>query len=252
MDKKKIIAISILPFMWFLYFIFELITGRVESNLYIVFNILICFVFSIVSYIIYKVCLNHINGFSKKTLLTIFFILFILDQGSKIIIKLFFFKKSFYMLDNFLSFNPIINTKGSWLNARFGTSVSFSLLIILNVLALILFFESYRYYKSLGFKDSWSDLCVVFIMAGCICSLIDKIFYGGSLDFIGISDLFIADLKDIYINLAIFLFILTIYLNDFLKDDKNSTLKDDFKSLIYFFRFIISDISKFLKNNFYR
>ena len=242
MQKKKLVAISILPFMWFLYFIFELITGRIESNLHIAFNILMFLIFAIVGYTIYKICSNHIYGFSKKTLWILFVILFILDQGSKIIIKFFFFHKNFYILGNFLSFHPIINTKGSWLNARFETGVNFSILIIFNILALILFFECYRYYKNLGFKDSWSDLCIVFIMAGCVCSLIDKLFYGGSLDFIGISDLFIADLKDIYINLAIFLFILTVYFNGFLKDDNNTTLKDDFKSIIKFFRFILTDI----------
>ena len=41
----------------------------------------------------------------------------------------------------------------------------------------------------------------LFILSGALCSLIDKIFYGGSLDFIGISNLFIADIKDLYISL---------------------------------------------------
>ena len=43
----------------------------------------------------------------------------------------------------------------------------------------------------------------LFILSGALCSLIDKIFYGGSLDFIGISNLFIADIKDMYINLGL-------------------------------------------------
>lgn len=37
-----------------------------------------------------------------------------------------------------LYFRPIINTDGSWLNARFGTSVSFPILITLNILAILI------------------------------------------------------------------------------------------------------------------
>ena len=85
-------------------------------------------------------------------------------------------------------------------------------------------------------------MCIVFIMAGALCSLIDKVFYGGSLDFIGISNLFIADFKDIYINLAILFFILCIYFNDYWKDDSTSTLKDDLASVKRFFIFAKNDL----------
>ncbi|SHF16068.1 signal peptidase II [Clostridium fallax] len=248
MNKKKLITIGILPFMWFLYFLFELITGRIQSNYHIFFNILMCVIFALTGYIIYTIGIKFPKGFSSKSLVILFFILFLLDQGGKLIIKLFFFHKDFYIIDNFLSFHPIINSEGSWLNARFGTNVSFGFLIFLNIIALIIFWEGYRYYKKLGHRDSWSDLCIVFIMAGCICSLIDKIFYGGSLDFIGISDLFIADLKDIYINLAVFLFILTVYFNGFLNDDEKSTLKDDIQSIKKFFKFIKEDIQSQFKS----
>ena len=55
-------------------------------------------------------------------------------------------------------------------------------------------------------KSFWIDMCFLFILCGALCSLIDKVFYGGSLDFIGISNLFIADIKDIYINLRFIIF----------------------------------------------
>ena len=60
-----------------------------------------------------------------------FFLL--LDQGIKIVIKLFYFNTNKTIINNMLYFNPIINTDGSWLNARFGTSVSFPLLIAVNI-----------------------------------------------------------------------------------------------------------------------
>ena len=82
----------------------------------------------------------------------------------------------------------------------------------------------------------------LFILSGAICSLIDKIFYGGSLDFIGISNLFIADIKDLYINLGLFFFIVLIYKEDFLNDDNNTTFKDDLKAIKRFLVFVKNDI----------
>ena len=44
-------------------------------------------------------------------------------------------------------------------------------------------------------------------MAGSICSLIDKLFWGGSLDFIQIPLFFTFDLKDCYLSLAVLIFV---------------------------------------------
>ena len=143
-----------------------------------------------------------------------------------------------------LSFNPIINTKGSWLNVRFNININFIMLILINFIALFLFYEIYKYYNNYYKKNFFVDLCYTFIIAGSACSLIDKIFYGGSLDFIGISNLFIADFKDIYINMAIFLFI-TITFNE-----NNNKIKDSTMQTKKISRFIIDDIKiNILKKN---
>ena len=89
-------------------------------------------------------------------------------------------------------------------------------------------------------------MCFVFIFAGALCSFIDKVFYGGSLDFIGISDLFIADLKDIYINIGLLFFIMSCYKSGFFNEEE-TTFKDDIKAIKDFFKFIKSDILRILK-----
>jgi signal peptidase II len=147
-----------------------------------------------------------------------------------------------------LSFNPIINTEGSWLNARFGTSVSFPILITLNIFAIVIFLEIYRYYLHKGNKDFWADMCFVFVTCGAICSLIDKVFYGGSLDFIGISNLFIADIKDLYINMGILFFALTMFNNGSLSSNESTSFKDDIQSLRKFLLFVIHDFSNKFKS----
>lgn len=242
MKNKKILTISILPLMWTLYLLFELLTGRINDFQTILFNILLIILFALVGLSIYKIGVKNENGFISKKLLILFSLLFLIDQGLKIIIKLFFFDKYIPIIPNMLYFSPIINTNGSWLNARFGTSVSFPILITLNIIAIFIFIEVYRYYLHKGNKDFWSDMCFIFVTCGAICSLIDKVFYGGSLDFIGISYLFIADIKDLYINLGILFFALTIFNNGYMSSQEDTSFKDDLQSLKRFLFFIKNDI----------
>lgn len=243
-NKEKWLTIGLLPIMWLLYFAFEIITGRVNDFYTLFMNLLLTTVFAFTGWVIYQFSVKYKKGFTSKTIIFIFLFLMLIDQGSKIIIKIFFFNDYVEIIKGFLSFDPIINTDGSWLNARFGLGVGFSALIILNVFAVILFIEVYRYYTSKGNKGYWSDMSFLFITTGALCSLIDKVFYGGSLDFIGISDLFIADIKDIYINLGILFFIMLIYIKGYFRDDENTTLKDDWNSIKKFFNFMKKDILK--------
>lgn len=243
MNNKKVFTISILPAMWIIYILFELFTGRITDFQTIFFNIMLILLFALVGLFTYSLGTKHENGLKFNVLLFLFLFFLLFDQGIKILIKLFWFNNDFPVISNMLYFRPIINTEGSWLNARFGTSVSFPILITLNIIAIIIFFEIYRYYLHNGKKDFWSDMCFIFINCGAICSLIDKIFYGGSLDFIGISNLFIADIKDIYINMGILFFALTMLNNGYLSSTESTTFNDDFQSLKKFFLFIINDIS---------
>lgn len=243
MKNKKVLTISILPIMWALYVLFELFTGRIIDFQTISFNIILILLFALVGLFTYKFGIKHENGFKSNILLLLFLFFFLLDQGIKILIKFLWFNNDFPIINGMLYFRPIINTDGSWLNARFGTSVSFPILITLNILAIFIFIEVFRYYLHKGNKDFWSDMCFIFVTCGAICSLIDKVFYGGSLDFIGISNLFIADIKDLYINLGILFFTLTMFNNGYLSSSEDTSFKDDLETLKKFLLFIRNDIS---------
>ena len=106
-------------------------------------------------------------------------------------------------------------------------------------------YNTFLKYKNI--KNFWTDLCFIFIFSGALCSLIDKLFYGGSLDFIGISDLFIADFKDIYINLGLLFFIMSCYKGGFFSQTEETSLKDDWNSIKKFLNFIKNDILQILK-----
>lgn len=240
-NKDKILTISILPLMWLIYFAFEIVTGRVKDFYTFITNLALIVLFALVGYIIYILSTKYSHGFSGKGVFKIFILLMIIDQGIKLIIKKFFFNDFHEIIKDFIYFDPIINTDGSWLNARFNVGVGFIPLIIINAIALFLFLEIYRYYLSKNPKNFWVDSAFIFITAGALCSLIDKVFYGGSLDFIGVSNLFIADIKDIYINIGLLFFIMFIYKTDYFKEDETS-FKDDIVSIKKFFIFIKKDL----------
>ena len=51
-DKEKLLIIGILPLMWFVYFLFELFTGRIKSLYDICLNLSLLFLFALVGWII--------------------------------------------------------------------------------------------------------------------------------------------------------------------------------------------------------
>ena len=249
MKHTKLLSIGVLPLMWTIYFLFELLTGRITSISSIIFNCILIILFSIVGYFIYTLSKKYMEGLSKRIIFFTLIISLIIDQSIKIIIKHFYFGKNIIFINDILSFSPIINSDGSWLNARFNTSISFTLLIIINFIALLLMYELFKYFLYKGYKSFWGDISFIFLFAGALCSLIDKIFYGGSLDFIGICNLFIADIKDIYINLGLYAFIICAYNSGYLTSEDDSTFKDDLNSIKLFLTFIKNNLLSKIKKH---
>lgn len=247
MKKEKFIACSLLPAFWVVYFLFELLTGRVKDFKQISFNIIFIILFALVGYFLYSLGKNFSKGISTKSILICLFTFVVIDQGIKLIIKRWFFDKSFVIINDILNFDPIINTQGSWLNARFGANVSFVALIIFNAVGLFFILEIYRYCVYKDYKCSWLDFAFIFMFSGAICSLIDKVFYGGSLDFIGVIPLFIADIKDIYLCIAIFFVFLFFYISKLLDEDDETSMKKDLTAIKTFFIFIKNDILNLIK-----
>ena len=91
MKNFKFLVIAILPIMWFIYFLFEFFTGRINNSTILIGNLILIILFALSGYIIYKLSLSFDSGFNKKNLFIIFLILMLLDQGSKIIIHFFYF-----------------------------------------------------------------------------------------------------------------------------------------------------------------
>lgn len=133
-------------------------------------------------------------------------ILIIADQTIKLIIRDNFMQLHFDIVGGLLYFQPLHNIKLSWINSLLGANVGFLPHVITNVIILVLLVWGRRYAASIRSIPLPLEYSFIFILAGAICSVIDKIFWGGSLDFIGLFSWFIFDTKDLYITVGITIF----------------------------------------------
>lgn len=141
----------------------------------------------------------------KKSFLNLIIILFIaLDQSIKLI---------FLNIEK-IGIIPVKNHAYSTFNQLFNINISIIGLIVINLILIMVSIWGYKIHiKSYG-KSLWSDFFIIFICSGLICSLLDKVFWNGSVDFINFSNLIIFDFKDVYLVMSIFLLIFEMILND--------------------------------------
>lgn len=132
-----------------------------------------------------------------------------LDQAVKLIIHFFWLTKDIDLIGPLLRFRPVQNTNLSWGGNFIPFLSGMEVTVFLNLLCIILYVSCYAYYRSRQ-KEPAKYAAFIFIcgLAGCLCSLIDKVFWGGSLDFIQIPRLFTFDLKDCYLSASLCLFVL--------------------------------------------
>lgn len=169
---------------------------------------------------------------NRKTWIGIFFLIAI-EQLIKIEINNKFLDKRFDILPPFLYFEPVFNRRYSWFNSMLQLGNGKWIHIIIASIMIILVYLFYRYLnKELG-KSKIVNVMFAFIFSGSICSLIDKIFWNGSLDYILVNGLFTFDLKDVYINIFNGLLILMmIFNNKTLKQIEGKNIFKDFTKYI--------------------
>lgn len=98
---------------------------------------------------------------------------------------------------------PFINKNElSIFNNEFGLGFSLSVLIVMNVICIIVAFFFYKYCSSKESINKYIIYAIQFLLIGSINSLIDKIVWKGSLDYVLLFST-ILDLKDIYLFIGV-------------------------------------------------
>lgn len=135
--------------------------------------------------------------------------LILADQIAKMIVSRFFMKYEFDIISNLIRFRPIQNTNLSYGGNFIDILSNFWVLILLNIFVLFVFVSGYLLYKQKRKTASISvKVVMIFGLSGSLCSLIDKVFWGGSIDFIQIPNFFTFDFKDCYLLIAEIMFII--------------------------------------------
>jgi len=157
-----------------------------------------------------------------------------IEQIIKIIIYNNFFERRFPILSPILYFEPVFNKHYSWFNSMFQLGVSKWIHIAFVSIMVALIYSFYRYLNDRVGTNKLINVMFAFLFSGATCSLIGKIFWDGSLDYILVKGFFTFDLKDVYLNIFNGLLILSLVLHN-----KSLNQLDDKKILKGFVRYIL-------------
>lgn len=170
------------------------------------------------------------KNISHRFIMILTTFLIVIEQGIKLVINGNYLENNDKIIEGFLYFNPMFNRDYSWFNSmlKLGIGKWFHIAFVgIVLIAIVLFY----FYMNKDTKTSrLVDTMYAFIIGGAFCSFVDKVFWDGSLDYILVKGYFTFDLKDVYINVFIGLFILLLILNyNQVKEvDENEVIKEYF------------------------
>lgn len=144
----------------------------------------------------------------KRTFLLLTAILFALDQGIKLYIHKNHFDANIKIIKDMFYLNPTFNRDYSWINSLFGLGMSKGIHVVLVGFILAMVVSIYLFIRHSNINTKTINIAFAFILAGGLCSFVDKVFWDGSLDYIYVVNQFTFDLKDVYVNVFIGLIIL--------------------------------------------
>lgn len=115
----------------------------------------------------------------------------------------------FDIIGKLLRFSPVQNTNLSYGGNFISILSNFWVMVLFNILVILLLISGYFFYKTKRQHTSYSVKVIITCgIAGTLCSLLDKVLWGGSLDFLQIPTVFTFDLKDIYLTIAEIIFVI--------------------------------------------
>lgn len=173
------------------------------------------------------------NKIGKKSFYIYAVLLIAIEQIIKLIINFNFLNHQVEIIPSMVYFKPVFNRDYSWINSMFQMGIGRWVHIIFVIIVLALLFCIYKYCDYVFKSNTLISLTFLFMLSGALCSLIDKLFWNGSLDYILFQGLFTFDLKDIYLNLG-----LVFLLIFFIKNHKKFNEDSDSKVIKEFFGFV--------------
>ena len=173
-----------------------------------------------------------------RTIIFLILTLVVADQVIKIVINAFFLENQFEIIPSLFEFRPTFNVKHSYLNGilykHFNVNLGLLFHVVLYLFILIILMPSLwlTFRNNIHENKKLLDVAFSFIIAAAICAISGNLIWQkGTLDFIYLKPLFTFDLKDLYSNCFMILYLVYVF--------KNRTLLKDvkkFKSICFYFR----------------
>lgn len=244
--KKPLFKIlCIFNSLWLLYYILELFSGNLQGTYAILINLFVPLLFlSLMALMFYSLSLHTPQVLAAKKIISAILVLVLIEQGTKLVIRSIpGMGTNYELIRNWLYFYPLLNTLGSWGASRFGLKLGIKAFLVINILIIPLIIQIYRFYIREKGHSYWANTTFVLCFSGVLCSMIDKMFFGGSLDFLMLNNLFVADIKDFYLTLSIGCLLAEMFLNPNVNIKGSS--KDDLDLFKKFIAFNVDCIKKF-------
>lgn len=188
------------------------------------------------------------KSYLKKILIVL---LVFIDQTTKLIVSAFFLNHNLPIIKGYISFSPIHNDKYSYLGALLNYNFGKALNSIIAVIAILLIYYVYKFALIKGRNSKLVNLSYVLLLSGTVCSLIDRIFWSGSLDYIWLHGFFTFDLKDALLSLGAATAVLEIII--YSKQNSKKILKIGIREDMIFAKefgsFVKQDVMKRLNMN---
>ncbi len=140
----------------------------------------------------------------------IILLLILLDQIIKTIVKNYYGAKV-PILFKIIYFKPTLNKYYSWFASLLHLPINVFVHVVSNIIIMLLVYYAYKFYYYKQKDNIFIRLTEIFWFSGSLSSLIDKVYWNGSLDYILINHFFAFDLKDVYLSffqIGIFILIL--------------------------------------------
>lgn len=150
---------------------------------------------------------------NKNLMWVLVFFLTAVEQGIKIIINRYYLQVKVPLVPPWLYFAPLFNRDYSWLNSMLQLGVGKVVHVFIVLAALLIIYLFYRYTAKHYEVTFLVGSAFALFLAGALCSLLDKVFWDGSLDYILVQGFFTFDLKDAYLNVAVALIFLMLALD---------------------------------------
>ena len=144
--------------------------------------------------------------------------LVIIDQTLKIIINAYFLESQFVIIKSLLEIKPVFSDLHSYpnalLNYYFGINVGLLPHLIIFAIGMFIMLSVYLTLKKIEQNRKLLDCAFILLFAAFCCALIGNLIWKkGTLDFIYTKPFPTVDMKDLYVNCFVFLFLIYVFKN---------------------------------------